>query len=65
MTKKEKTVIEDVVWDRTVGTGRNHDEPNHSDLQYIEFRINRALNADDVKFVLNEWRRCLQSMAQP
>jgi len=65
MTKSERTIIEDSVWDCTIGTGKDHDAPKRSDLRYIEFRLNRTLDIDDLKVIFNAWRLCLQSMAQP
>jgi len=65
----DAVTIRNFAFDRTIGCGRvgedEADEPARDDLEALARILGRKLTSEDISTLVNEWRRCIQSAAQP
>lgn len=59
-----RNIINDFVWDATVGCG-NDGDPTKSDARRLELKLGREMTHDETKLFQFKWLEALQSMAQP
>jgi hypothetical protein len=69
LSHPDAVTIRNFAFDCTIGCGRVGEdeagEPGQGELDELARVLGRSLTPEDIKTLVSEWRRCIQSAAQP